>query len=63
MIKFGIQKNVGAFARTLIERGLPPSETLEFWKGARLILRGTAADFARLPGASEPPTNEIVQNR
>lgn len=55
--KFGMVPDVIAFSRKLIGQGFPPTEVIEFWRGTKLILRGTAADFAGL-SASEPAAGD-----
>jgi hypothetical protein len=47
-MKLEIQENACGLARKLIADGLDPSETLEFYRGDMLCLRGKAGDFARV---------------
>jgi hypothetical protein len=47
-MKLEIQENAWGLARKLIADGLDPNETLEFYRGDVLCLRGKADDFAKL---------------
>ena len=47
-MRLEVQENACGLARKLIADGLDPSETLEFYRGEMLCLRGPAWAFAKL---------------
>src|SRR5262245_14888111 len=60
-MKLEIQENACGLARKLFADGLDPNETLEFYRGDVLCLRGKAGDFARVRVTTNAPGTPVVR--